>query len=85
MPPAPHLAALGKLPLAPAAFPHSTALATDLKFGALCDLFDKMRAARRGNKRREALTKFLARAVWGARFDLGGGLHCGGARHHHPA
>ena len=78
MPTPPHvLAVLGKLPLAPQQYPHSTALATDMKFNALCDFFDKMKVARQG-KRREVLMKFLARSVTGARFDLDGTCIAGG-------
>lgn len=54
--------------LAPVAFPDSKALATELKFGALCDLLDRAKAAKAG-KRREIIRKFFERAVTGRRFE----------------
>jgi len=56
------------IPLAPVAFPDSHALATELKFGALCDLFDRTHQAKAG-KRKEIVRKFFNRAVWGLRFE----------------
>ena len=61
--------------LAPVAFPHSNALATDLKFGALCDLFDGVKNKR---DRKAAVRKFFERAVWGRRFDDAGECVAGG-------